>query len=56
MVEHFAMQNVIEELPSLINQLLQSPADRQRQLIEAYYTPGCRLTHALVRYKVFFFF
>lgn len=46
------MQNVEEELPTLINQLLQSPADRQRQLIEAYYTPECRLTHALVRWKL----
>ena len=45
------MQNVERELPVLINNLLQSPADKQRHLIEAYYAPDCRLTHALVSRK-----
>lgn len=42
------MQNVEKELPGLIRALLQSPASKQRQLIERHYTPDCRLTHALV--------
>ena len=42
------MQDVEHELPKLINNLLQAPAHRQRQLIETYFTPNCRLTHALV--------
>lgn len=33
----------------LIRELLQAPAAAQRALIERHYTPGCRLTHALVR-------
>jgi hypothetical protein len=43
------MQDPVRELPGLINQLLQSPAHKQRQLIERYFTPDCTLTHALVR-------
>lgn len=38
----------LQELPQLVNRLLQSPAALQRQLIEQYYTPNCRLTHPLV--------
>eukprot|EP00887_Chlorella_sp_A99_P006920 scaffold2.g6920.t1 len=37
-----------KELPELLNRLLQAPAAQQRRLIEALYTPGARLTHALV--------
>ena len=43
------MQSIQKELPGLINALLQSPADRQRALVERHYAPDCRLTHALVR-------
>ena len=42
------MQDPVKELPSIINQLLQAPADRQRKLIERYFTPDCKITHALV--------
>ena len=42
------MQNVEQELPGLINRLLQAPAPEQRRLLERYFTPECRLTHALV--------
>lgn len=31
----------------LIRALLQSPASKQRKLIERHYTPDCRMTHAL---------
>lgn len=43
------MESVEAELPVLINLLLQAPADAQRRLIEKYFLPECRLTHALVR-------
>lgn len=43
------MESVETELPVLINLLLQAPADAQRRLIEKYFLPECRLTHALVR-------
>lgn len=44
----FIMQSVEQELPGLINRLLQAPAVEQRRLIERHFTPECRLTHALV--------
>ncbi len=31
----------------LIRALLQSPASKQRKLVERHYTPECRMTHAL---------
>ncbi|KAL4439448.1 hypothetical protein ABPG77_008777 [Micractinium sp. CCAP 211/92] len=42
------MQDVEKELPGLIRALLQSPASKQRKLVERHYTPDCRMTHALV--------
>lgn len=42
------MQAVVDELPGVINELLQSPPHRLRSLVERHFTPGCRLTHALV--------
>ena len=39
------MQDPVREMPGLINALLQAPAERQRELIERYYAPECKLTH-----------